>query len=1135
MSHTQTNTKQSSSQPFRHVSSIHYNLTNNEECHTKCVSTATAHIHEPPGRTYVSSYYIAIGGISSSESKSDVQTAYTSDRGSKDHFSTSFDRDSDWDLNKKESILDVTRRQESESSYIPYRSGRKDSYSSDYKGSSSHASDVRNVQDSYGSYFSDNQSSNLSSYDTRHSQKQSGSYSFRSQQDSRRDSDLSYTSSDTRTSQSDYTSLFEDSSRKSRRDSGNLAYETRRDSGLSGFETRRDSGLSGFETRRDSGRSGFETRRDSGISSYETRRGSGISAFETSRDSDTSSIYSSSSRIKKETEDIYKKQIDQHMQSIRTEDVETPAVTPRPATDEKRPEFIVKPRKQFGDVGKPAKFKASFEGKGNLRWERYGKVIEQSEKYKLYQSLDFNYLEINIVELSDAGIYICIVENDQGCDTASAVLEVFEDYKPTPPLPPKKPQVDTPLHDIDVNEGATNVELRCKFSNVSSVNWFKDGNKLPPSQDIKSTFDGFNAVLVLKNVTPNAIGCYECIAISSKKEEVQTSCVLTVQSTKPKVEPPIFIRELQDIQCSEGDPLELFVQVKGTHPIDIFWVHNNAEIVPDGKIYKQISYLHNDGTSFIHKLLIEEFLPEDAGEYVCEAYNTYGDTDTFCRLTIKEGRTKSHDSPQILELIPNELSVKSGEAAMFSVKHTGEKVKWYRGRKEVEADDRLIIENKPGFCEFTIQNTLPTDRGSYNVVVTNKLGNDSAIVKLVVEDASIFDHLNVQISTANFEDFYILKEEVGSGRFGVVHKCIEKSSNRLWAAKIIKCKEKKKAEFRNEIEIMKHLTHPKVLRLWDAYESPTGFVIVTEFVCGGELFKRIVDDDFVLTEQDCAHFVHQICEGVCYLHDKQIIHLDLKPENILCIAKSNNFIKIIDFGLARRLQVGDSIKVLFGTPDFIAPEVVNYDEISFATDLWSLGVICYVLISGLAPFTGETNGETLSNVTQAEYDFDDETFDEISDAAKDFISKLLVKKKENRMTIHKCLQHEWLALDHVDNQCMKRLSTDKLKNFIARRKWQAPAASFQSAGGRPSRTNYMNGGHTHQDQKPRQFNQQPSVNRHNNEQKNGTAIRALNHITGRFSERSSSTSESTSFSLPTQYSVSNERRTFFRNSKPPKP
>eukprot|EP00106_Octopus_bimaculoides_P010081 XP_014777523.1 PREDICTED: myosin light chain kinase, smooth muscle-like isoform X3 [Octopus bimaculoides] len=373
---------------------------------------------------------------------------------------------------------------------------------------------------------------------------------------------------------------------------------------------------------------------------------------------------------------------------------------------------------------------------------------------------------------------------------------------------------------------------------------------------------------------------------------------------------------------------------------------------------------------------------------------------------------------------------------MFSVKHTGEKVKWYRGRKEVEADDRLIIENKPGFCEFTIQNTLPTDRGSYNVVVTNKLGNDSAIVKLVVEDASIFDHLNVQISTANFEDFYILKEEVGSGRFGVVHKCIEKSSNRLWAAKIIKCKEKKKAEFRNEIEIMKHLTHPKVLRLWDAYESPTGFVIVTEFVCGGELFKRIVDDDFVLTEQDCAHFVHQICEGVCYLHDKQIIHLDLKPENILCIAKSNNFIKIIDFGLARRLQVGDSIKVLFGTPDFIAPEVVNYDEISFATDLWSLGVICYVLISGLAPFTGETNGETLSNVTQAEYDFDDETFDEISDAAKDFISKLLVKKKENRMTIHKCLQHEWLALDHVDNQCMKRLSTDKLKNFIARRKWQ---------------------------------------------------------------------------------------------------
>ncbi|GAB1610545.1 myosin light chain kinase, smooth muscle-like isoform X4 [Argonauta hians] len=1036
----------SSKTPRRIISAVHYNL-NGDSCdvqrHKKCVSTATAIIQEPPVRTYVSSYYIAIGGISSSESKSDVHTSYTSGRRSRDRFSSSFDRDPDWDFDRKETVIDVTKRQESESSYTPYRSGRKDSYSSDYKGSDLYSSDSRNRRDSYSSYSSDTQSSNLSSYDTRHSQRQSGNTysSFRNQQEYGQDSDASYPPSDTRSSQLEYSSVLEDSYRKTRRDSSNLSRDSRRDSGLSAYEikkdsglssygTRKDSGLYGYEARRDSGTSGYETRRDSGISgletrrdsgvSYDTRRGSETSSFETRRESDSSSLYSS--RMKKETVDSYKKQVDQHVQSsIRTEELDIAAITsssPKTssaATEEKRPEFIIKPRKQFCDVGKVVKFKASFEGKATLRWERYGQPIVQNDKYKLYHSLDFNYLEINSVELSDAGIYICIVENSAGCDTASAVLEVFEDYKRTPPPPPKRPQVEIPLQNIDATEGATNIEMKCKFSNVSSVNWFKDSDKLAPSQDIKSVFDGFNAVLILKNVTAKSIGCYECIATSSKGEEVQTSCVLTVHLSKPKIEPPIFIRELQDIQCNEGYPLEMVVQVK-------------------------------------------------------------------------EDQKKHDDSPEILELIPSVLSVKSGEAAKFSVRHTGEKVKWYRGRQEVEADDRLIIENKPGFCEFTIQNTLPTDKGSYNVVVTNGMGNDSGIVKLVVEDESIFDNLDVKISSANFEDFYILKEIVGSGRFGVVHKCIEKSSNRLWAAKIIKCKEKKKDEFRNEIQIMNKLTHPKVLRLWDAYESPTGFVIITEFVCGGELFKRIVDDDFVLTEQDCVHFVHQICEGVRYLHDKQIVHLDLKPENILCIAKSNNFIKIIDFGLARRLQEGDSIKVLSGTPDFIAPEVVNYDEISFATDLWSLGVICYVLISGLAPFTGETNVETLSNVTQAIYDFEEETFDDISDSAKDFISKLLVKKKENRMTIHKCLQHEWLHLDHIDNQCMKRLSTDKLKNFIAKRKWQ----------------------------------------------KNGTAVRALNHIAGRFTERNSSpsptSSEPKSYSLPSQYSTFQARRSAFEKS-----
>lgn len=155
--------------------------------------------------------------------------------------------------------------------------------------------------------------------------------------------------------------------------------------------------------------------------------------------------------------------------------------------------------------------------------------------------------------------------------------------------------------------------------------------------------------------------------------------------------------------------------------------------------------------------------------------------------------------------------------------------------------------------------------------------------------------------------------------------------------------------------------------------------------------ERIINDDYVLTERDCIHFMRQICEGIVYIHSRSILHLDLKPENVLCLTPKSNEIKIIDFGLARKFDPKKDFRIMFGTAEFVAPEVINYDTISFTTDMWSIGVICYVLLSGLSPFVGDNDKETLVNVTKAQFDFDDDTFNDITDEAKDFISKLLVK------------------------------------------------------------------------------------------------------------------------------------------------
>ncbi|XP_064465871.1 myosin light chain kinase, smooth muscle-like [Ornithodoros turicata] len=303
---------------------------------------------------------------------------------------------------------------------------------------------------------------------------------------------------------------------------------------------------------------------------------------------------------------------------------------------------------------------------------------------------------------------------------------------------------------------------------------------------------------------------------------------------------------------------------------------------------------------------------------------------------------------------------------------------------------------------------------------------------------------------SKFQDLYDLHEEVGKGRFGTVYRCIRKSDNSEAAAKVVSCiRIVQRDKVLDEIAVMNLLRgHPKLLNLQAAFErtseKPRQMVLVTEFVSGGELFERVIADDFVLTERDCVLFVRQICSGVAYMHQKRVVHLDLKPENILCQGKNSHKIKLIDFGLAQKYDPEGDLKVLFGTPEFVAPEVVNYERISPATDMWSVGVICYVLLSGLSPFMGDTDAETYSNIIKVDYDFDDEVFEKISDTAKDFIQKLLIKNPQKRLSAQHCLEHEWLK--KVPRRTSFSLPKEKLKKFVIRRKWLKTGNAIMALG-----------------------------------------------------------------------------------------
>ncbi|XP_052652286.1 death-associated protein kinase 2-like isoform X2 [Harpia harpyja] len=307
--------------------------------------------------------------------------------------------------------------------------------------------------------------------------------------------------------------------------------------------------------------------------------------------------------------------------------------------------------------------------------------------------------------------------------------------------------------------------------------------------------------------------------------------------------------------------------------------------------------------------------------------------------------------------------------------------------------------------------------------------------------------LAVALSPGNVEDLYELLEKLGSGHFGVVKRCQERSTGTFYAAKFMKtrrCRGSRlgleRAQVEREVAILRQLDHPNVMRLHDLFVSKAEMVLVLELIGGGELFDFIAEKE-MLSEEEAIEFLGQILCGVEYLHAHHIAHFDLKPENIMLQEKHvpRPWIKIIDFGLAQHLEDGVTFKSLCGTPQYIAPEVINYEPLSSAADMWSIGVITYILLSGLSPFQGETDAETLSNVVAGTYEFEERCFSQTSEMAKDFIRHLLVKEPGHRMTAAECLVHPWikpLSRKQVANRSRSSINMKNFRKFNARRKWK---------------------------------------------------------------------------------------------------
>lgn len=280
--------------------------------------------------------------------------------------------------------------------------------------------------------------------------------------------------------------------------------------------------------------------------------------------------------------------------------------------------------------------------------------------------------------------------------------------------------------------------------------------------------------------------------------------------------------------------------------------------------------------------------------------------------------------------------------------------------------------------------------------------------------------------TEPIENFFDIYDEIGRGQYAVVKRCKEKATGKEFAAKFVRKRRKGKdcrAEVWHEVEVL-HATnsphqHPQIITLYDIFETRSEIILILELALGGDLHRHCVAYDTdepasSRSEREVVFLLRQILEGVKHLHERDFVHLDIKPNNILLMTEhSYPEIKIIDFGLARQIKDGEQICLIVGTPEYVAPEILEFEPVGKPSDIWSIGVVAYVMLTGLSPFAGEDKQETCYNVSLGALDFPEDYFKNISHTAQDFIKRILQRDADDRPSVQECLNHPWLNTEEL--------------------------------------------------------------------------------------------------------------------------
>ena len=275
-------------------------------------------------------------------------------------------------------------------------------------------------------------------------------------------------------------------------------------------------------------------------------------------------------------------------------------------------------------------------------------------------------------------------------------------------------------------------------------------------------------------------------------------------------------------------------------------------------------------------------------------------------------------------------------------------------------------------------------------------------------------------------DYYKINRIIGEGGFGKVYEVQNKVTSQTYACKkVSKINVINIEKFKNEISILSKADHPNIVKLYEIYESNRSLYLIMELCKGGELLKKITErakKKNMYTEKDAAEIIQQIVSGIGYCHNNGICHRDLKPENLLYLNdddEKNNPLKIIDFGLSKHFKIS-KLSSRVGSVYYVSPEVLEHSYTE-KCDVWSCGVLLYLLLSGKLPFSGPDEAEIFEKIKSCKYEMNNDVWKNISDEAKDLIRHMLVREDE-RYTTKEVLSHPWFK--NVINYKDKNINID---------------------------------------------------------------------------------------------------------------